>query len=196
MTTQENASSTKGQPTSSAWASESTPTSSAEQLVEKTDKEIILDDLKQTMRDLGRIPRMIMAPVITYIASKWEHIPEERRSHLQKIVRDIKESGSDGMHHLKEWFGSKHEDAPAAATTGAQSQTAQSSEGIVGKDTTSKPVSKASTENSSSSTSSKTASKKQVSSREPNPPTASKPIISKPAPQKTTKPRNTKTKNV
>lgn len=114
MTTQENT--TKGQIPSSPWASDATQTSSvaqAEQLAQKTDKEIILDDLKQTMRDLGRIPRMIMAPVITYIASKREHIPEERRNHLQKIVRDIKWSGSDGIQKLKEWFGSKHEDTPA-----------------------------------------------------------------------------------
>jgi len=78
------------------------------------------------MRDLGRIPRMIMAPVITYIASKWEHIPEERRNHLQKIVRDIKESGSDGVQKLKEWFGSKHEDTPAPVTTAVAADTSVS----------------------------------------------------------------------
>ncbi len=129
MTTQENTT-PKGKTPSPTWAPDASQTSSvaqAEQLAQKTDKEIILDDLKQTMRDLGRIPRMIMAPVITYIASKWEHIPEERRNHLQKIVRDIKESGSDGVQKLKEWFGTKHEDTPAAATTTPDLSTSASS---------------------------------------------------------------------
>lgn len=49
-----------------------------------------MDDLKKTMHDMGRIPSMLMAPVITYIAAKWETIPEERRGHLQRIVHDIK----------------------------------------------------------------------------------------------------------
>lgn len=124
MTTQENNSQSSKNDKQISSSEKTSVNSSPEWIVEKTDKDVILEDLKKTMHDMGRIPRMLMAPVITYIASKRETIPEERRSHLQKIVHDIKDSWGDGRSKLKERFGGKHDDTekPADSTASAASE--------------------------------------------------------------------------
>lgn len=183
MTTQENTSPTeenKGQPvvpttpahtpepTSATPNTEATATpAAATTVVEKSDKEVILDDLKKTMHDLGRIPRMLMAPVITYVASKWDTIPQERRQHLQRIAHDLKDSGNDGIHKLKDWFGGKHEDTTTAPADSA-ADTA----------TTANPGTTTTSVASKESPSAATASKKVTSTQKPQKATTKKPVVS------------------
>lgn len=75
-----------------------------DQPVSSQDKEELLADLRKSMKDLGRIPRMLMAPIIAFVASKWDSLPTERKEQLQKISNDIKASGKSGIKSLKERF--------------------------------------------------------------------------------------------
>lgn len=45
-------------------------------IVTPDDKQVLIDDLKKTMHDMGRIPAIVMAPIIAYVASQYEKIPE------------------------------------------------------------------------------------------------------------------------
>ena len=62
-------------------------------VVTPDDKQVLIDDLKKTMHDMGRIPAIIMAPIIAYVASQYEKIPEGRREKLQTIAASLKTKG-------------------------------------------------------------------------------------------------------
>lgn len=73
-------------------------------LASQEEKAALLASLKQTMHDLGRLPWLIFAPVIGYVSAHYAKIPEERKSHLQNILDEIKAWGSEGVWKLKDWF--------------------------------------------------------------------------------------------
>jgi len=70
------------------------------------EKEELVGDLKKTMKDVGRIPGIIFAPVIAYVSTKYDKIPEDRRKKLKSIVDSIKKWGKGSFQALKEWFTS------------------------------------------------------------------------------------------
>jgi hypothetical protein len=74
--------------------------------VSAADKESLIKDLRQSMQDLWRLPRLLLAPVIAFIGAKRDKLPKERRESLQKIATTIKTSGKSGIDSLKEWFHS------------------------------------------------------------------------------------------
>lgn len=73
-------------------------------LSSQEEKDALLASLKQTMHDLGRLPWLIFAPVIGYVSAHYAKIPEERKSHLQNILDEIKAWGSEGVWKLKDRF--------------------------------------------------------------------------------------------
>jgi hypothetical protein len=52
------------------------------------------------------LPRLVLAPIIGFIATKYDAIPEARRKQLQKITKEFKENSSSALEHLKGWFQS------------------------------------------------------------------------------------------
>lgn len=85
-------------------------------IVTTDDKKAILADMKDTMKDMGRLPRLIMAPIIGFVASKYEKIPQSRREHLQQILSQIKEGSKEGIHSLKDRFRDMMQQAQEATT--------------------------------------------------------------------------------
>lgn len=94
-------------------SSASEATSNKDTVVTPDDKQVLIDDLKKTMHDMGRIPAIIMAPIITYVASQYEKIPEGRRKKLQEIATVLKTKGVKGLTSLKTWFAEASATAPA-----------------------------------------------------------------------------------
>lgn len=75
-------------------------------LTTQEEKEMLMNDLKKTLKDVGRLPRLIFAPVIAYIWSKYEKIPADRREKLQEIVASMKKWWKWWIESLKKWFSS------------------------------------------------------------------------------------------
>ncbi|USN55607.1 MAG: hypothetical protein H6765_03295 [Candidatus Peribacteria bacterium] len=63
-------------------------------IVKPEEKQKLIDELKSTMHDLGRLPGLVVAPVIAFVSSKYEHIPEKRREKLAEIVHNLREEGT------------------------------------------------------------------------------------------------------
>lgn len=61
-----------------------------EKIVTAEEKQQLLENMKETMHDLGRLPGIVMAPIVAFVSAKYENIPEERRQHLQQILEDIR----------------------------------------------------------------------------------------------------------
>jgi len=76
----------------------------AEKIIQQLEKEQLLNELKTTLQDLGRIPRLVMAPVVLYVSQKYDNIPAERKEYLQKIITNLKDKGSGGLNELKTRF--------------------------------------------------------------------------------------------
>lgn len=70
----------------------------------KQERNEIGDDLKKSFRDIGRIPYLLVLPLITLIQSQYEKIPETNRQGFARMVGDIKQSGKEGIGKLKEWM--------------------------------------------------------------------------------------------
>ncbi len=88
-------------------------------VVTPDDKQVLIDDLKKTMHDMGRIPAIIMAPIIAYVASQYEKIPEGRREKLQTIAASLKTKGIEWLAALKTWFAENN----ATPSTGTSTPT-------------------------------------------------------------------------
>ena len=58
---------------------------------------------------MGRIPYLLVAPIINYVTNQYEKIPEDRRKGLARMSKDIKESGKASIIQLKDWFSKKDE---------------------------------------------------------------------------------------
>lgn len=86
-------------------------------VVTPDDKQVLIDDLKKTMHDMGRIPAIIMAPIIAYVASQYEKIPEGRREKLQAIAASLKTKGIEWLAALKTWFAENNATAANTPTT-------------------------------------------------------------------------------
>jgi type IV secretory pathway VirJ component len=93
-------------------------TPNTDKVVTPDDKQVLIDDLKKTMHDMGRIPAILMAPVIAYVSSQYEKIPESRRATLQTIVTTLKTKGVHGLAALRTRFAevSATNAAPAPTT--------------------------------------------------------------------------------
>ena len=61
-----------------------------DKIVQDSEKKEFLDQMKSSVKDLGRLPRMLFSPVIAFVSTRWEKIPESRRKHLQDIIDNIK----------------------------------------------------------------------------------------------------------
>lgn len=66
------------------------------------DKEVFMTDVKRTIHDLWRLPSLLLAPVVAYINSSYDKIPQERKKYLQNILHEAKESSSNIVTKLKE----------------------------------------------------------------------------------------------
>lgn len=93
--------------------------STAKAVVTQQDKDALIKDLKETTQQLGRLPRLMLAPIVWFVAQKYDAIPNNRRKQLQKIVKDIKENGASAADSLKWWFQSlmRHDKVAAEKTT-------------------------------------------------------------------------------
>lgn len=128
------------------------------------EKEEIIADLKKSLKDLGRIPGLIFAPVIAYIAAKYEKIPENRRYKLKEVSDGIKKWGKGGLDALKERFSSAKEAVSKAEDDDKKKKTTK-------KRTTTKSKTAAKKKTSSSTKSKTTATTKRKTTTKKKTPT-------------------------
>lgn len=86
-------------------------------IVTSMDKEQLVSGLKQTMKDVGKLPWMFLAPVIAYVSSKYESIPEWRRKKLEEIVQSSKEQGWSTLSSIKDRFLWRFDDLKETITS-------------------------------------------------------------------------------
>jgi len=125
-------------------------TTESKAVVSQSEKEALVTDLKETTKQLWRLPRLMLAPIIWFIAKKYDAIPEERRKQLQKITKEFKENSASAIEHLKWRFQSLARHDKKDTTKKASSSTKKKS---TRKKTTKKAPSKSKTTKKSSSTS-------------------------------------------
>lgn len=88
----------------------------ATEMVTAMDKEQLVSGLQKTIKDMGKLPWIFLAPVITYVSSKYDSIPESRRKKLEEIVKSSKEQWWSVLTKLKDWFMDRFNDAKEAVT--------------------------------------------------------------------------------
>ncbi len=74
-------------------------------VIKSTEKKELLQELKTSMKSMGRIPSLIMAPVILFVNKRYDSLPADRKKSLKWISKKLKDWSSDAMSSLKEWFG-------------------------------------------------------------------------------------------
>ena len=91
---------------------------------EAAQKEKLIADLKETLKEAGRIPGLIFAPVVAFIAKKYDTIPKERRAWLDKVITKIKTEWKGWLDALRERFTSaKKKTQEVAKETKKQTKT-------------------------------------------------------------------------
>ena len=94
----------------STWSTKKTVSRSKKKkdtgVIKSTEKKELLQELKTSMKSMGRIPSLIMAPVILFVNKRYDSLPADRKKSLKWISKKLKDGSSDGLSHLKEWFGS------------------------------------------------------------------------------------------
>lgn len=80
-------------------------------IVTTMNKEQLISWLQRTMKDMGKLPWMFLAPVIAYVSTKYESIPAARRKKLEEIVKSGKEQWWSIFSKLKDRFIDRFNDA-------------------------------------------------------------------------------------
>lgn len=93
-----------------------TKKTSSNEMVSSMDKEQLVSGLKQTMKDVGKLPWIFLAPVIAYVSSKYDSIPESRRKKLEEIIASSKEQWGSVLSKLKDRFMDRFNDAKETVT--------------------------------------------------------------------------------
>jgi hypothetical protein len=86
-------------------------------IVTTMNKEQLVSWLQRTMKDMGKIPWMFLAPVIAYVSTKYESIPAARRKKLEEIVKSGKEQWWSIFTKLKDRFIDRFHDAKQTVTS-------------------------------------------------------------------------------
>lgn len=87
------------------------------EVVTAMNKEQLVSGLQRTMKDMGKLPWMLLAPVIAYVSTKYESIPAARRKKLEEIVKSGKEQWWSVFFKLKDWFIDHFNDAKETVTS-------------------------------------------------------------------------------
>lgn len=109
-----------------------------EGIVTSMDKEQLVTGLKKTIQDMGKIPWIFLAPVITYVSSKYDSIPQSRRKQLEDIVKSSKEKGGSVLSKLKDWFMHRLDEVKEKVTTDTDKKPAPKKKVVKKKTTTTK----------------------------------------------------------
>jgi hypothetical protein len=81
-------------------------------IMTKDERQNIGEDMKKSVRDIGRIPYLLILPLINLIQSQYDKIPESRRQWFARMAKDIKWAGSDGIQKIKDRWSKKDEKKP------------------------------------------------------------------------------------
>ena len=113
---------------------------------------------------MGKVPQMIFAPIAAYAAKQYEKIPAARRKSFSASMKKMRNSTSEGLSSMKNWFTDRTKDASSSKKKPKKKTTAKK------RTATRKPTAK------------RTVAKKTTTKRK----TAKKTTAKKTAPKKTT----------
>lgn len=103
-------------------------------IASQKEKDKLVWELKQSMQHLGKLPSMVMAPIIAFVSSQYEKIPKERRKKLGDISKNMKKWSHEGLESMKEWF----QDLKSGKPVKTKSQKGKKKKTIKKKDETKK----------------------------------------------------------